>query len=346
MAKRTKLAKATQNDFSYSLPAIRAIQAGQEYFTTVIPFGVLAKLLNSERMGTSTAPIDRDRPKAIAQYIRRNQKRYVLPALTLTVSGSYRFTPISDLSSAINVGSLSLPVDAVFKIVDGRFRISGIADLIATNPELADETISIILFPESKSADRPFGDIKLNQRKSGRSERIVSDPSDEIAIITRDLIANVSAFADSIEMVKTTISNRSHNLFTFSALYQANEILLADQANESVSKRTKLAITFWRAIQEAIPDWTSDKPRVDLRKQTVHAHSVTLCAIAMAGKSLITRFSKTWVGKLGKLRNIDWSRENSQQWEGKAMLGGRMTKSAASIDLTAKVLFKHINDLL
>jgi len=342
MKKKATKSFQNQTSFTYSLYAIRAIQARQEYFTTVIPFGVLAKLLNSERMRTSTVPIDRDRPKAIAQYIRRHQKRYVLPAVTLTISGSYRFTPTSDLPAAINGGSLSLPVDAVFKIIDGRFRISGIADLIAVNPELADETISVILFPESTSVERRFGDIKLNQRKSSRSERIVSDPSDEIAIITRDTIANVAAFTDSIEMVKTTISNRSHNLFTFSALYQANEILLADQGNEPVSKRTKLAITFWRAVQDAIPDWTSDKPRVDLRKQTVHAHSVTLCAIAMTGKSVMTRFPKSWERKLGKLRNIDWSRANSQQWEGKAMLGGRMTKSAASIDLAAKVLFTHI----
>ncbi len=332
----------SQRSFTYTLYAIRAIQAGQEYFTTVIPFGVLAKLLNSKGLGTSTAPIDRDRPKAIAQYIRRNQKKYVLPALTLTVSGSFRFTPTSDLSLAINGGSLSLPVDAVFQIVDGRFRTSGIADLIATNPELADETISVTLFPESKSAERRFGDIKLNQRKSSRSERIVSDLSDEIAIITRDTIANVAAFTDSIEMVKTTISNRSHNLFTFSALYQANAILLADHGNESVIKRTRQAITFWLAVQDAIPDWTSDKPRVDLRKQSVHAHGVTLCAIAMAGKSLIVRFPKTWEVKLGKLRNIDWSRANSQQWEGKAMLGGRMTKSAVSIGLTAKLILSTL----
>ena len=151
MKKKATKSFQNQTSFTYSLYAIRAIQARQEYFTTVIPFGVLAKLLNSERMRTSTVPIDRDRPKAIAQYIRRHQKRYVLPAVTLTISGSYRFTPTSDLPAAINGGSLSLPVDAVFKIIDGRFRISGIADLIAVNPELADETISVILFPESTS---------------------------------------------------------------------------------------------------------------------------------------------------------------------------------------------------
>ena len=142
-------------------------------------------------------------------------------------------------------------------------------------------------------------------------------------------------------MVKTTISNRSKNLFTFSALYQANELLLKPFSDRSQKDRLQLAIDFWQAVQSAIPDWTSEIPRVELRKQTVHAHGVTLCAIASAGSRLVERFPKTWKRKLKKLRDIDWSRSN-KHWEGKAMLGGRMTKSAASVELTASQVLQAL----
>lgn len=343
MAKTKKPTGAKPSGFTYSLPAIRAIQAGQEYFTTAVPFGVLSKLLESSTVTDGLAPLDRERSKSIAEYIARNQTSYVLPAITLSVDCRCQFTPSDNATSGVSAGTLTIPINASIRIHDGQYRIRGIADAIAANAQLAEETLSVVIYEQLNQSARRFGDIKANQRKSGRSERIVSDPTDALANITREVIAKVPVFTDSIEMVKTTISNRSRNLFTFSALYQANEILLAGQQDQTPDQQAKHTVIFWQTVQAAMPDWTSDTPRVDLRKQTVHAHGVTLCAIATAGASLVARFPKSWQRKLGKLKTIDWSRSNTKQWEGKAMLGGRMTKSAASIKLTAAAIETHLS---
>lgn len=327
------------SEFTYRIPAIRATQAGQEYFTTAIPFGVLAKLLGD---ASGMTPVDRDRPKAIAQFIASNPATYVLPALTISMSGEYVFTPLESITAAVSTGTLTLDIDAEFEIHDGTYRVLGIAQAILDHPALNDESVSVVIFPNSRSKSRKFADIRGHQRKSGRSERIVSDRTDAIANITREVIANVSAFTDSIEMGKTTISNRSKNLFTFSALYQANEALLSSQRDQPIETRREHAIEFWNTVQDAMPDWTSETPRVDLRKQTVHAHGVTLSAIAVAGALIVERFPKSWKRKLGKLSQINWLRDNHKLWEGKAMLGGRMTKTAASVELTAQAILTQL----
>lgn len=336
MAKRKKTVTTKPAGFTYSLPAIRAIQASQEYFTTSLPFGVLAKLIEPERSRADAIPLDRDRPAAIAEYIRKNRANFVLPALTLSIDGPYAFETTNQDATAVSAGELILAMDANIRIHDGRYRALAIAASVEATPELASETVSVVIFPVTGQSPRRLGDIKANQRKSGRSERIVSDLSDPIAIVTREVIANVAAFTDSIEMVKTTISNRSKNLFTFSALYQANELLLAKQRQRTAKQQTAHAIAFWTTVQATITEWTSAKPRVELRKETVHAHGVTLCAIAVAGAGTVERFPKTWKRRVAKLESINWLRTNTKQWEGTAMHGGRMTKSAASIELTAR----------
>lgn len=334
--KRTARRKTT--GFTYSLPAIRSFQAGQPYFTTAIPFGVLAKLLEPNAINAGVEPLDRDRTRAISQYITQYEETYVLPAVTLSTAGDCDFVSLGDSDTGVTAGTLMLPMDASLKIHDGQYRLHAIARTVAEEPHLASETLPVVIYADGNGCDRRFGDIKANQRKSGRAERIISDSADPIANVTREVIANVSAFTDAIEMVKTTISNRSRNLFTFSALYQANEILLAAQQDQSPEDQAKFAVAFWKTVQDAMPDWTSDTPRVELRKQTVHAHGVALCAIATAGAVIVDRYPRTWKRRITKLKSISWSRDNAKLWEGKAMLGGRMTKTAASVELTAGVI--------
>lgn len=342
MAKMTRTTRSKPSSFTYSLPAIRAIQAGQEYFTTAVPYSVLGKLLDLDRNQLESAPLDRDRIKSIADFIVRNIGSYVLPAITISIDGEYAFTRTQPENSAVLAGTLLISINTSIWLIDGRYRAMGIAEALRSEPSLCDESVSVVIFLQSEGSDRKFGDIKANQRKAGRSERIVSDPCDLTATITRGVIAKVKAFTDSIEMAKTTISNRSKNLFTFSALYQANEILLANHRNLPNDVQLEIAIQFWLTIQDAMPDWTSETPRVDLRKQTVHAHGVILCAIATVGADMLQRYPKTWKRTLAKLKSIDWSRNNTKLWEGRAMLGGRMTKSAASIELSSQVISKKL----
>ncbi|MBI4531778.1 MAG: hypothetical protein HY709_09655 [Candidatus Latescibacteria bacterium] len=61
-------------------------------------------------------------------------------------------------------------------------------------------------------------------------------------------------------------------------------------------------------------------------------------SIGLAGYSLITIYPDGWIERLHVLGKLDWSRENSELWEGRAMVRGRMSKARESVQLTANAL--------
>jgi DNA sulfur modification protein DndB len=104
----------------------------------------------------------------------------------------------------------------------------------------------------------------------------------------------------------------------------------------------QLAVRFWTNLGRQFPEWQSAVTHkissCELRKEYVHVHSVTLHALGIAGCGLLNQFPKDWQKRLSRLRQIDWSRSNSQMWEGRAMTGGHMSKARQNVQLTASLL--------
>ena len=49
-----------------------------------------------------------------------------------------------------------------------------------------------------------------------------------------------------------------------------------------------------------------------------------------------------WKRPLAKLRNLDWSRVNAKLWEGRAMIGGRVSKAGHNLTLTTNAIKNHL----
>ena len=115
-----------------------------------------------------------------------------------------------------------------------------------------------------------------------------------------------------------------------------------------------MAKAFWIEVCNNMSDWRdlakskADKeyPRrvtaSELRSEYIHAHGVAAQAIAMAGAGLQEQDKAHWRQKLQGLARIDWHRSNRKLWEGRAMVGGRMTNSQNNVTLTANVIKKTI----
>ena len=103
----------------------------------------------------------------------------------------------------------------------------------------------------------------------------------------------------------------------------------------------RLAIEFWSELCKIIPEWKDRVVRsvasAELRRDYVHVHSVTLHAIGMAGADLIAAYPRDWKQRLQRLAQIDWSRSNTQLWEGRAMIGGQMSKARNNIIRTGNL---------
>nr|WP_275900012.1 DNA sulfur modification protein DndB [Pseudomonas sp. 1079] len=66
-----------------------------------------------------------------------------------------------------------------------------------------------------------------------------------------------------------------------------------------------------------------------------------LQAMGLVGAELIIRKESEWKNTISQLRSIDWSRANPE-WEGRAMVHGRISKATTNVALTASLIKKKL----
>ena len=103
-----------------------------------------------------------------------------------------------------------------------------------------------------------------------------------------------------------------------------------------------LALHFWNELLNVIPEWQMavhhQVSGAELRQNYVHGHAVMLHAFGIAGQALLQTHPDEWPRRLQSLKSINWSRSNARFWEGRAMSGGRMSKTHQHVRLTANAL--------
>ena len=72
------------------------------------------------------------------------------------------------------------------------------------------------------------------------------------------------------------------------------------------------------------------------------AYGTTILYPGKVGNELLRKQPKKWKTQLNKLSSIDWSRSNSEFWEGRALVIGRVSKANQSVALTTNILKKHL----
>jgi DNA sulfur modification protein DndB len=80
----------------------------------------------------------------------------------------------------------------------------------------------------------------------------------------------------------------------------------------------------------------------EVRADYIHSHGMALKAIGRVGNVLLRERPKAWKRSLKQLSGIDWRRSNAKLWEGRAMIGGRMSKAESNVILTINVLKKGL----
>ena len=144
-------------------------------------------------------------------------------------------------------------------------------------------------------------------------------------------------------MEKSTLSRRSRKLFTLSAIHGATQALLHDVAVGDQESRTNKALSFWDAVSKHMPEWRLVRDHRlsagEVRTECIHTHGIVLQALGRIGNAMEIG-AAGWDRPLTGLERIDWTRANTDLWEGRAMIGGRVSKSRRSILLTTAAI-KH-----
>lgn len=340
---------------NYQFAAIRGIQAEREYYVVMCPLKLIPKifLFDEEALPAelrAQRTLNQARIPDIASYIIQNPEEYTFSAITASVDGDVHFIAEGTQGYKRDIGMLHVPMQANFVINDGQHRRAAIELALKENPDIGDETISVVLFVDAglTRSQQMFADLNKHAVRPTKSLSILYDHRDDMASLAVDLANEVPIFKGLTEMEKTTISNRSSNLFTLNAIFLATRSLLQVSKNDDINDDdTRLAHAFWYRMSEVIPEWRLIIRRKitasELRKNYVHSHGVVLQALGEAGAELIEIYPDTWHEHLDALDELDWRRANTSLWEGRAMRRGRMSKAHDNVALTVNIIKKTLN---
>ncbi|HAS32869.1 DNA sulfur modification protein DndB [Microbacterium sp. UBA3394] len=335
--------------FEYNFPAIRGIQAGRTYFITMCPLRMIPRLFlfDEEELPAemrAQRSLNRARVPEIARYMTENPENYIFSALTASVDAEVTFESLVPEASGAGerVGTLSIPMEAKFVINDGQHRRAAIQQALAENPELGDETIAIVLFIDIglERCQQMFADLNRYAIRPSKSISVLYDHRDEQASVTRLVVAQTPVFRDLTDFESNNLAARSRNLFTLSGLHTATVALLDGVEEEEPAQLVERASEFWTLVAEQFPQWQqvqrAEITAGGVRQDFIHTHSVILHALGIVGNTLLTDVPEDdWAGILSRLQSIDWRRNATDTWEGKAMTGGRVAKNRANVQLTS-----------
>jgi DNA sulfur modification protein DndB len=341
------------DSFEYVFPAIRGVQALREYYVSMCPLRLIPKIFifNEEELMPELRAqrvINKSRLPEISQYILNNRSDYTFSAITASVDADIRFEPLTTESEAKRLGLLHIPMSARFIINDGQHRRAAIEIALKENPELADDSIAVVFFLDIglERCQQMFADLNRYAIRPSKSLGVLYDHRDNIASLVKLVILKSSVFSDLVDMERSTLSLKSRKLFTLSSIYTATSVLLADLKEKSLAEQAELAATFWEEVATHFPEWqlVRDRKMVasEVRRDFIHSHATALQAIGKVGNTLLHQGGNNWKRKLARLKMIDWSRSNAKLWEGRAMIGGRVSKNGHNVTLTANVIKQYL----
>lgn len=341
----------TQAVSSLNFPVIRGIQSGREYYVTMWTFRLMRQIsifdekelppeLRAQRI------INKSRIPEIANYILNNPKDYVFSAITASIDSEVEFTP---LSGEEKIGILRVPMEAKFIINDGQHRRAAILAALDQRPELAYETIPVVFFLDVGLArsQQMFSDLNRYAIRPSRSISLLYDHRSEKSNLARRVVAKSSLFRDIVDYEKSSLAPRSRKLFTLSAFYNACSELIQGISTGNVDSDAKVARDYWEAVALQFPVWKQVLEGTvsagEVREGFVHAHGIALQAMGRMGNALLRTHPDNWSAHLPKLKVIDWSKKNTSAWEGRTLLGGRLSKTHVNVLRTSAFLKRQLD---
>lgn len=333
----------------FEFSAIKGMQAGHPYYAIMCPLHMVAKFFTYT---DNSLPADmraqrvlnKQRIPEMRDYILNNKDSYVFSALTASVDGKLSFDPTNEGSA---MGQLKIPFSARILINDGQHRRAAIEAALEDCPDLRHEDISIVLYYDLglTRSQQMFSDLNRYAIRPTKSLNILFDNRDAFSIMLRECITQVPMFQGSVENEKSSLSNRSKELFTLSGLFYASKLLFRGM-DIQIEEIQEIVIKFWNAVADNMPDWQKAKnkeiaPDV-FRQKFICAHAIALKALGELGNNLVSMYpEKTlWGEKLGFLKHIEWEKSNPEL-QGLVIIDGRISSSQSNQKAFAKYLLER-----
>lgn len=316
-------------DFGFTLPVMRGVQAGADFYTASVPLKAVVALFQFKEQELpdeirAQRPLNEKRGEQIAKYMLLHPNSYVFPAITAAISSSCTFTPLTD---GADIGYLKIPPGTI-PVCDGQHRLLGIDTVLADDPRFENEAIAVTFFVADTLERRQqiFAHINRYAQKPTSSTNRAYDLEDLEAQRSKHIKNAIPLFRVLVDEHRTSIRGNTIKLFPLAGFDDATRTLLGGSTLPE-SSQTDLAVQFWTQVAEAVPAWHSvyrgELSAAEVRKSYVHHLAVVLIAIAQVGHDLIEQ--DNWEATVGQLAQIDWSIANPD-WQTLFIFGGKVQK--------------------
>lgn len=261
-----------------------------------------------------------------------------------TLPAAYK-VPMRDMGFLTFPGNERLlALDGQHRLLSLRIAIKGLMGLpgwiskispswnnLRPHPELANEEISVIFVEhrDTMKIRKIFNKVNRYAKQTSRSDNIITSDDDIFAVIARKLITDGQPLApiNGIELVNwknNTLSTRSKNLTTLSALYTIAETILKDErysssilpnereveeAYEKVKKFWKISLDKIEAFKQYVQLTFDDRPISTLRESNLLLKPVTQMALAHVAR-MAQQKSIEWDEVADKINAMNWSFDN------------------------------------
>lgn len=342
-------------EYTHSFPAVAGVQAGRVYFVAQVPYSVFVKLFRFDEESQEIPPqlraqrkLSIPRGKKVSAYMVQNPEDYVLPAITACCNKGMRFEPVD---AAHKIGMLHIPMDASLLINDGQHRRYGISEAIAINPSLRNETIAVTLHYDQglKRSQQMFSDINMNAAKPSRSLSSVYDHRDEFKVWCLALIHELEGVRDRIEYEADSVGANSTKCWSLIAFQSVVQKLIGCTSKgflkwdvERRNNARELVLAFFDGLSH-LPGWShlvrTTGVQPEYRRDTIIAHVLFLDALALAASELLSQTGS--LEAFGKLSTLS-TEKTADCWQGVALVGGVIKKTAVTTKLTAAEILLHL----
>lgn len=331
------------NDFCYSFPAVRGVQAGRPFYIATCPLRIIPKIFiyDEEEVPPelrAQRTLNKARIPEMSRYLVDNPDDYVFSALTASVGSEVSFI---EQENAPNIGTLKVSMNTSILINDGQHRRAAIEEAIKHKPELGQDNIAIVFYIDEglNRSQQMFADLNQHAIRPSSSLSTLYDDRDSGARVAKYLANNAKPFIGFTEMEKGSIPVKSNKIFALSAIKLATRALLGKGPKDDFSEDEKeFALQFWNCINDNMTEWklVQDKKLAvsEFRQEYLTAHGIALQAIAIVGNHLLDFAEKERVATLEKLNSVNW-RKSNPEWVKRAMMHGKLSKASSNIFLTA-----------
>ena len=321
-----------EEDSPVSIDAMVSIQNGKLMFVSSVKIGTLAGLLETEDPRLNLEQRRQRKPDfqripKMSEYLHGNPWAY--SAITVALSGAFQFKAVKrEDGSKSRLGVLRIPRGFKTRsvIIDGQHRFLSLRAALGLEPNysryalpyekqqiLAEENIAVIfyVFADDQQgvlwSQQYFHDLNCLGVSTSRSLGVKFDKRTPINTLTTRIAERALPFIGRIEEEQNQCGPSNQNLFTLSALKNANKYLLEEVDKESLSEKYDVALDYWNKIGEVFPEWT-ELPGYEVREQYIHGYGVILSSLGLLGRYLLQSNKNDYTDLLRRLKGLDWSK--------------------------------------